>query len=447
MDYPHGIRTHARAACASAALLLVAAAPLFAIPSYARQTKLPCSACHTQFLELNDFGRTFKLNGYVLRVIEEITVQDSSGHVELSLNALPIVSIMALSSVTRTGKAQPGTLNSNVLLPDQLSVFLAGAISPRIGAFVQVTLDPQSGTIGLDNTEFRYASVTSLAAKPLAFGFSLNNNPTMSDLWNSTPVWGFPFVSAAVAPAPAAAALIDGTLGQQVAGLTAFGYWNNTLYGEFGAYRSAPIGHAQPLDSTAEMVTNGVAPYWRAAYTRQWGANSLMLGTYGMVAHIFPGAGSPLSGVTDHYTDIAADFQYGRAMGENSVTLGGTWIHERRDLKASEPGVAAQTLDTYRARATYRVGQRLGFSAGAFAISGDADQALYAPGPVTGSRTGGPNSSGAIGEIDFNPWQNVRLGLQYTAFSKFNGSGSDYDGSGRSASANNTLYLFAWLLY
>jgi hypothetical protein len=39
----------------------------------------------------------------------------------------------------------------------------------------------------------------------------------------------------------------------------------------------------------------------------------------------------------------------------------------------------------------------------------------------------------------------VRVGLQYTGYSKFNGGGNDYDGSGRNASDNNTLFGFLWV--
>jgi hypothetical protein len=45
------------------------------------------------------------------------------------------------------------------------------------------------------------------------------------------------------------------------------------------------------------------------------------------------------------------------------------------------------------------------------------------------------------------PWQNLRLQAQYVAYSKFNGATTNYDGSGRNASDNNTLYLITWLLF
>jgi len=41
----------------------------------------------------------------------------------------------------------------------------------------------------------------------------------------------------------------------------------------------------------------------------------------------------------------------------------------------------------------------------------------------------------------------VKLSLQYTAYSKFNGGSSNYDGFGRNASDNNTAYALLWFAY
>ena len=87
---------------AVAVLLALGAGPARAIPSFARQTKLPCSACHTQFPELNAFGRVFKLNGYTLRMIETIESADTSGHSDLSINLMPLPSVMVQASETFT---------------------------------------------------------------------------------------------------------------------------------------------------------------------------------------------------------------------------------------------------------------------------------------------------------------------------------------------------------
>ena len=45
------------------------------------------------------------------------------------------------------------------------------------------------------------------------------------------------------------------------------------------------------------------------------------------------------------------------------------------------------------------------------------------------------------------PWINLKLGLQYTVYTQFNGGTSNYDGYGRNASGNNTLLAFAWMAF
>ena len=422
-----------------------------AIPSFARQTKMPCSTCHTQFPELTEFGRMFKLNGYTLSAIEKIEAQDSAGREELSLNLMPIVSIMAQASLTELRKRMNGGPNGNVLLPDQLSVFLAGAITPKIGAFVQLTYDAQSGSLHLDNTSLRFATQGTLASQPTTFGLSLNNNPTLQDLWNSTPAWGFPYVSSSVAPGSLSSTLIDGTLGGEVAGLSGYLYWNSAVYAEAGAYRSAPVGTAQPFDSTASGIIDGVAPYWRLAYTKNLGDGYLEVGTYGMYARRQPGGFVP-SGQTDTYTDVALDFEYMRPFGpHDELTVAGTWIHEMRSMDASVSAglasVTSQKADVFRVRGTYHIGQMWALSAMPFYATGTTDPVLYPSGAVTGSLAGSPNTSGLLVEVDYNPWQNARISLQYTAYGKFNGRADNYDGGGRHASDNNSLYVVTWLMF
>ena len=45
------------------------------------------------------------------------------------------------------------------------------------------------------------------------------------------------------------------------------------------------------------------------------------------------------------------------------------------------------------------------------------------------------------------PWLNTKLTAQFTQYSKFNGASSNYDGLGRNASDNNSIYLIAWLAF
>src|SRR5215469_2945641 len=84
-----------------------------ALPSYARQTGLPCSGCHYTPPELNPAGRRFKLLGYVDRDKDLKTVKDDSGkkHAPLDLLASLPLSVMFETSFTSLNTPQPGTDN------------------------------------------------------------------------------------------------------------------------------------------------------------------------------------------------------------------------------------------------------------------------------------------------------------------------------------------------
>ena len=81
------------------------------------------------------------------------------------------------------------------------------------------------------------------------------------------------------------------------------------------------------------------------------------------------------------------------------------------------------------------------FSISRASTSGSTNPALYA------TSTGSPDTRGWAVELDYLPWQNVKLAIQYVAYTKFDGSSSNYDGTGRNASDNNTLYIFAWFAF
>lgn len=419
------------------------------LPSFARQTHLACSACHYQFPQLTPFGRQFKLNGYTLSGLPNISQKDSSERETLKLSPISPVAAMVVVSTTHLGKPEPGTVNGGVLFPDQLSLFYAGEISPKVGAFIQLTYSAPDAAIGIDNVDLRFADRTMLGDKPFVYGISLENNPTVQDVWNTVPAWGFPFLGSPAAPTPAAAALIDGALSQQVAGLGVYGFWNNLIYAEFTGYGRAPQGVAYPIDSMALGLPGSFTPYWRLALQRQFGNDYIMVGTFGMATSLYPDG---FTGQTNKYTDVAADAQYEHKMGDGVLIGRFTYIHEKQTLTAAFNDDASSNLDnslnTWRLNASYDPSLMLGFTAGAFGTTGTSDPTLYAPATVFGSATGSPNSSGYILEFDFNPWQNTRIALEYTGYTKFNGGTSGYDGSStRSASNNNTLYTYVWVAF
>ena len=91
------------------------------------------------------------------------------------------------------------------------SLFYGGKIFDGLGTFAQVTYDNVPNRIHWDNIDLRYALPSELAGNEAVFGISANNNPTVNEVWNSTPAWGYPYLASELAPSPGAMTLIEGT--------------------------------------------------------------------------------------------------------------------------------------------------------------------------------------------------------------------------------------------
>ena len=448
------------------ALLCAMAAPSRAVPSYARQTGMACAACHTVFPELTPFGREFKLNGYVLDNMKQVVGIDTSANQTLSLNSIPPLSLMLQVSYTRTKQPLPDSVvsgalarNGDLLFPQQASFFYAGKIADGLGAFLQLTYDGAGDHFGFDNTDVRYAHHLAFGGSDgsdhsLILGLTLNNNPTVQDAWNTTPAWGFPYSNSSTAPGSITSTKIDsgaGGFGQSVGGLGVYAWLDSHFYAEITGYTSAITGGSHPLDSTQANVVHAVAPYWRLAYEQRWDRHSLEVGTYGLMAHDQPGNGKPLSGSTDKFRDAALDAQY-QFIGEDHLfTALATYIDEHQTLGASvADGLAANVdndLKTIKLTGEYYYKRKIGGSLGYFSTTGSSDPLLYPAAAVTGSANFSPDTTGYVAEVNYLPWLNVKLQLQHTGYSKFNGGKTSYDGAGRAASDNDTTYLLVWLNY
>ncbi len=418
----------------------------YSIPSFARQTNLPCSSCHYVYPELTPFGRLFKLNGYTMTGIATIqsTYKENNTNLKI-LNVLPL-SAMIQGSYNKVAKTVAGTQNDVTEFPQQFSLFVAGAISPNFGSFIQVTYDDQSGQFSLDNTDMRFADHTTLFSNDLLYGITLNNNPTVQDVWNTTPAWGFPYASSSVAPTPGASPMID-NLGGSVSGLGAYALYNSLLYGEISFYHVTKQGGPIPettADSTLTMA--GFSPYWRVALQHQWDTDYLEVGTFGLASQFYPtGIGG---NATDKYTDIGFDAQYEKTLSNGTFIAHTSYIMEKQKLDATYAagGSAAPSinLDNFKIDASYNLPAGVAFTLGYFATSGDADAIVYSQ---NNGYANSPNSNGLMAQVSYLPWLNTQFSVQYVAYTKFNGASSNYDGTGRSASDNNTLYIVGWVVF
>lgn len=422
-----------------------------ALPLFARQTGQACAACHNGYPELTPYGRLFKLNGYTFTGGTPGTGSPSN---------LPPVSMMVLSSFNNTQAGQSGGAathfgDNSDLAVDQVSLFTGGAMAPNLGSFVQVTYDGIKEQLHWDNLDVRYARSFSVFGREVVSGISVNNNPTVQDVWNTTPAWRFPYVNSALAPTPAASTLLDGSFAQQVLGATAYALWDRMIYVEAGGYDtlSTRFNQADGAGSGNDTLKT-IAPYWRVALQGENGRHSYSVGTFGLTASKYPG-GSTSNG-TDDYVDLGFDAQYEFLGDRDSFSLQASDIHESQTLNASlaagNSNNLHDTLNSVKVKGTYGYDQTYYGSLGYFQITGSEDTGLY-----TNSANNSPNSAGLIGEVDYMPfnhggpglwpWLNAKIGLQYTYYTEFNGGTKNFDGNGRNATDNNTLYLFTWFAF
>jgi hypothetical protein len=419
-----------------------------AVPSFARQTGFSCTTCHTVFPELTPMGRIFKLTGYTF----------SKDWQPYQLTPPPLTA-EAQISFTHLQKDLPQRQtflgirgNDNIQFPQLLNFYYAGQVVSKLGAFVQTSYVDLNRHFILSKADGRVATTVFPGGKDLIIGMTYNNYPTLQDVWNTTPAWSFPYLRSFVAPAPAIT-LLQGSLATQAGGLGAYFLWNNLIYGELTFYRTAANGFTQPLSAGVVTTTfvDGVAPYWRLVLQHVRQQHNFSVGTYGMVTNLY--LGRTASGPSNQFIDIGFDAQYQYITPKHIVSAQVNWIYESQDLTASYNRFRAQYpsefLSAFQINVNYHYRSFLGTVGGIvqfFATNGSSDSLRSGPFPVYGSLSSRPNTSGFILQGDYLPLDRIKISVQYVIYQQFNGSSTNYDGFGRNAADNNTLYIYARLL-
>lgn len=423
-----------------------------ALPSFAQQTNQPCAACHVGAYgpQLTAFGRDFKLGGYTLKVGEDTKIP---------------IAAMLVASNTHTSKDQSepagphdGTNDNSSL--QELSLFYAGRISDHLGAFAQATYSDIDRKVALDNVDVRYARPFTYGDGGGTYGFTVNNNPTVQDAWNTQPAWRFPYMASELAPAPGASPLLAGGLEQGVIGATAYVYLNHAWYGEAGFYKSLSTSFLDKVNAGDPGRIQNAAPYWRFVWNHDLDNQNFSLGLTGLDAKIRDSGAN--SGPSNRFRDVGFDasWQY-NVSSIDILTANASFIHESQSLGASYAAGDAEhrhgSLRSGTLDASWYHDATWGATFAYFDTRGSRDADLYAAEPDSGSAAGRPDSRGTTYQVDWTPWGkadswlrpfvNARIGIQYTAYSKFNGARRNYDGFGRNASDNNTLFTFLWTAF
>jgi hypothetical protein len=422
------------------------AAPAWSVPAFARETGVACAVCHTLAFgpALTPYGRNFKLHAYALGTQRTIPL-----------------SADLVASFTHTEQAQPPvphySSNDNFAL-DDVDAYFAGKIASNFGAFAQVSYDGIARHTSWGVFDARYARDVTVAGQAALFGLTLNNFPTVQDPWNSTYAWQFPFPATRLANEPAPFLQINGAFATQTLGATAYTLIDDLLYLEAGGYRKLSdrlqddLGVPSPAE---EHGIDGTAPYWRAALQKGQGSHYVSVGVVGFAPH----ARSPGEPGTDNYTDLGFDATYQFANGgPHTFNVNASYIQEHQRLFGTTAlggsSTIANHLNTFNISAQYAYRQTYSLTAAYFDTVGNTNPLVYAPGAWFGSANGSPDSRGYILQLECipfgkftsfaRPFLNVRVGLQYTGYLRFNGGDANYDGAGHTAADNNTLFVFVW---
>ena len=455
-----------------------------AIPLFARQVQQNCVSCHVggQYPELTPYGRYFKLTGYT-QGTSQWRLDGESIPLAMSLQAgmnKMQNNKNAWDNLTDPNTNQPIPLGSPIdarngkFAPDQTSLYTGGRLADNVGAFAQYSFawdqgDSKHGTFGADNFDLRYADHIVNSKMDLIYGLSLNNNPGVTDVFNSNPAWAYPFqysASGSATAPPNQTNLESGFGGGTTRGINVYFYLKKSYYGELGLYSKNPgwskiLTFSGSSNGTADL--RGQNPYIRLAYTTEWGPSNFMVGALGMRSQIGDGMND---GQQTTFTDKGLDAQYQYLTDPHVVSAQVRYLNE----KISDPSGLLytnpnNTMNSFYAKAMYVYRAKYGAGLAYWSEHGSPDSMAYNsdPSQIAGgynssgalisananmvSASNSPNTSVWIPGIFWQPLQNVRITLYKTFFTQFLGARNNYDGNGRNASANNSTYLYLWTAY
>ena len=121
-----------------------------AVPVFARQTGMACSACHFQhFPMLNSFGRIFKASGFTLMGAQE-KVEGDNLSIPANLNAAILVTAGYVKT-NATASPDPtitAPSDGSIYVPGtngEFSLFVGGRVSDSVGALAEIGLISPAG--------------------------------------------------------------------------------------------------------------------------------------------------------------------------------------------------------------------------------------------------------------------------------------------------------------
>jgi hypothetical protein len=108
-----------------------------AVPTFSRQTGIPCMGCHFQnYPALNSFGRTFRAKGYTMPGAKPLIEGEN-----LSLPSILNVSI--ITKIRYQLKDDDAGNRGEIQWPDEAALLVGGRLAEKVGFMMELGLGPQ----------------------------------------------------------------------------------------------------------------------------------------------------------------------------------------------------------------------------------------------------------------------------------------------------------------
>jgi hypothetical protein len=146
----------------SASALPMPAGKVYAIPAFARKYGMPCSACHEAWPKLNNFGQTFKDNGYQMGNDRDAPVFQQPAYWPIALRITPHWHRESFDhadiSNPATDSTAEGRLTTHGFDLSGMDILTAGTLAKNI-SFLLVPSSDNTGAFHFESANVRFSNL------------------------------------------------------------------------------------------------------------------------------------------------------------------------------------------------------------------------------------------------------------------------------------------------
>jgi hypothetical protein len=312
-----------------AALMLADSQSARAIPAFARKYGMPCSACHEAWPKLNNFGQTFKDNGYQLGNDRDAPIFQQPAYWPIALRITPH---WHRESVNRTDITNPATTDPATGLPTTtegqltthgfdltgMDILTAGTLAKNI-SFLLVPSADETGAFHFESANVRFDNLLHTSWLNVKVGkFELDNIVSEKRILTLSGNGGF-YQGYHFQPVTEDTSLFTFGIGDNQLGVELSGHSRND-------YTRYSVALLSSNDGNVDLP-NGHGYDTFLTFSQAFQAGSLGLQRVGAFAYI--------GRAPTYHTLIAGESTLGDGLGQKSFTRAGffgLWYYKKLDF-------------------------------------------------------------------------------------------------------------------